>query len=58
MNRQLTEAPVLVTLAQESIQSQELKNIDFLVPGVVGMSILFLGLFGSLTMVERRERRS
>jgi ABC-2 type transport system permease protein len=57
INRQLTQAPVLVTLAQESIQSQELKTIDFLVPGILGMSILFLGLFGSLTMVERREKK-
>lgn len=57
MNRQLTQQPVLVTLAQETIQSQELKTIDFLVPGILAMSILFLGLFGSLTMVERREKK-
>jgi ABC-2 type transport system permease protein len=57
LNRQLTQQPVLLRLTEESIQSQELKSIDFLVPGILAMSVLFLGLFGSLTMVERREKK-
>lgn len=57
MNRQLAQQPVLLRLTEESIQSQELENIDFLVPGILAMSVLFLGLFGSLTMVERREKK-
>lgn len=56
-NRQLTGEPVLLRLAEESIQSNELGYIDFLVPGILAMAILFLGLFGALPMVEWREKQ-
>lgn len=56
-NRQLTGEPVLLRLAEESIQSNELGYIDFLVPGILTMAILFLGLFGALPMVEWREKQ-
>ncbi len=57
INRQLTNAPALIGLDPESVQTHNLKYIDFLVPGILAMSILFLGLFGSLTLVDRRERK-
>jgi len=56
-NRQLTQEPVLLKLTEESIQSKDLRNIDYLVPGILSMSILFLGLFGALPMVEWREKQ-
>ncbi len=56
-NRQLTGEPVLLQLVGESIQSNELGYIDYLVPGILAMSILFLGLFGALPMVEWREKQ-
>jgi ABC-2 type transport system permease protein len=57
INRQLTNSPVLVELDQQSVQVRNLRNIDYLVPGILAMSILFLGLFGSLTLVDWRERK-
>jgi ABC-2 type transport system permease protein len=57
INRQLTNQPVLLQLAEESIQAKNLKAIDFLVPGILAMSILFLALFGGLPMVEWREKK-
>ena len=57
LNQRLTGAPVLVSLDPQSIQTHNLSYIDFLVPGILAMSILFLGLFGSLTLVDRRERK-
>jgi ABC-2 type transport system permease protein len=57
MNRQLTQQPILLQLSQESIQAHDLRDIDYLVPGILAMSVLFLGLFGSLTLVERREKK-
>jgi ABC-2 type transport system permease protein len=57
INRQLSQQPILLRLSEESIQSQELESIDFLVPGILAMSVLFLGLFGSIPMVERREKK-
>ena len=57
VNQQLTHQPLLLGLNPESVQTHNLKYIDFLVPGILAMSILFLGLFGSLTLVDRRERK-
>lgn len=57
INRQLTQQPLLLQLSEESIQAHDLRSIDYLVPGILAMSVLFLGLFGSLTMVERREKK-
>ncbi len=57
INRQLAQAPLLLELDQQSIQSQRLRDIDFLIPGIVAMSILFLGLFGALPIVEWREKK-
>jgi len=57
VNIQMTGQPVLLELAEESIQAHELGYIDYLVPGILAMSVLFLGLFGSLTLVEWREKK-
>jgi len=57
VNIQMTGQPVTFSLVQESIQSHELGYIDTVVPGILAMSVLFLGLFGSLTLVERREKK-
>ncbi|MFC2026856.1 ABC transporter permease [Chloroflexota bacterium] len=57
VNIQMTGQPVLFVLAKESIQAHELDYIDYLVPGILAMSVLFLGLFGSLTLVEWREKK-
>jgi ABC-2 type transport system permease protein len=56
-NRQLTQAPVLLQLAGQSIQTRELSNIDYLVPGILAMSVLFLGLFGAVPLVQWREKQ-
>lgn len=44
-------------MAQESVQAHNLRSVDYLVPGILAMSIMILGLFGSLTMVEWREKK-
>jgi ABC-2 type transport system permease protein len=56
-NRYLTQEPILLQLREESIQSKDLRNIDYLVPGIIAMSALFLGLFGALPLVEWREKQ-
>ena len=57
VNRQITQEPVLIQLAEESIQIKDLRIIDVMVPGILAMAVLFLGLFGSLSMVEWREKQ-
>jgi ABC-2 type transport system permease protein len=56
INQQITQRPNPLQLTTESIQSRQLNYIDYLVPGILAMSILFLGLFGAISMVSRREK--
>ncbi len=57
VNRQITQQPLLLQLSEKSIQAHDLRDIDYLVSGILAMSILFLGLFGSIVLVERREKK-
>ena len=57
INLKLAGQPPLLVLLVEPVTSHDLRNIDYLVPGIVAMSIMFLGLFGSLTLVEWREKK-
>ena len=57
INRQLTQQPVLLTLAEESILSQNLRFIDFFVPGILAMSIMMTGFFGVVPLIEWREKK-
>jgi ABC-2 type transport system permease protein len=56
-NRQLTQAPILITVSEESILADSFRFIDFFVPGILAMSIMQSGLFGILPLVEWREKK-
>ena len=45
MNFAITGAPRVVTLDRQPVEARNLGYIDFLMPGVIGMSIMQLGLF-------------
>jgi ABC-2 type transport system permease protein len=58
-NRQVSgqPGPQPVALSTEGMQSEELRFIDFLVPGILGMSIMNSGIIGlSTAFVVMRER--
>jgi ABC-2 type transport system permease protein len=57
VNLQASGKPPVLALDEQTIQTNNLEAIDFLVPGILAMSILFLGLFGALPMVEWREKQ-
>jgi ABC-2 type transport system permease protein len=57
VNQQISQRPNPLQLREESILSRELGYIDFLVPGVLAMSLMFLGLYSGLTQVDRREKK-
>jgi len=57
INRQMTGAPVLLALSEESVLSQNLRFIDFFVPGVLAMSVMMSGLFGVIPLIEWREKK-
>ncbi len=56
-NRQITQAPVVLTLEEESTLASNLRFIDFFIPGILGMSIMQSGLFGVLPLIEWREKK-
>jgi ABC-2 type transport system permease protein len=57
INQQISQRPDPLQLKEESIQSHELSYIDYLVPGVLAMSIMFLGLYSGIVQVDRREKK-
>ncbi len=57
-DRQLTESPVLLSIEPVSVVSERLRGIDFLLPGILGMALMQLGLFGTAPqLVQLREQQ-
>ena len=55
-DRKLTNTPTLLTKEMISLTSNRLRHIDFLLPGILGMALLHLGLFGTAPqLVQLRE---
>lgn len=47
----------LLSLEENSLQSHKLRYIDYLVPGILGMSLMFTGIFGGLPIIQQRQAR-
>jgi len=47
----------LIILEEHSLQSHELSYIDYLVPGILGMSLMFTGIYGGLPVIQQRQAR-
>ncbi len=45
--------PKLLTLTEEAVQSRQFQYIDFLLPGIMGMGLMFNGLVGIATDISR-----
>jgi len=56
IERHITGAPRLFILDARPIQARELRNIDFFAPSIIAVSMMQLGLFGSLRLVSLRQR--
>lgn len=56
-DRQLSSSPPLIDVQFQSTTAEHFRYIDFFVPGMVAVSLMQLGLFGSLTLVSLRERK-
>ncbi len=57
VDRNVSHQPALVQLKEQSIQARELRSIDYLVPGIVAMSILSTGLFCAVPLIQQREKK-
>lgn len=57
-DRQLSQRPTLLTLQTESVTASNLRDIDFILPGILAMSLMQLGLFGTApALVQLREQQ-
>lgn len=55
IDRVLQNSTPLIGLEQNSLESHQLRHIDYLVPGILGMSLMFTGLFGALPVIQQRQ---
>ncbi|MEK6220918.1 MAG: ABC transporter permease [Chloroflexota bacterium] len=57
-DRQFTDSPQLVNFKMTSITADTLSQIDFIIPGILAMSLMQLGLFGTAPqLVALREQQ-
>ena len=45
----------LIGMQEKTVQSQQLRYIDFLLPGVLGMTLMFIGVQGGLPIIQQRQ---
>lgn len=57
IERQITGRPRLLVSDRRPVVAKELRDIDFLLPGILAMGLMQLGLFGSMHLVSLRERK-
>lgn len=44
-----------IGINHQSVQSHELRYIDFLLPGILGMTLMFIGVQGGLPIIQQRQ---
>ena len=56
-DREATGRHSLILPELHALKSQRLTYLDFIIPGIVAMSIMNAGIFGAVELVSMRERR-
>lgn len=57
VDRQITQRPTLLSMKTHTITAERLRSIDFLLPGILAMSLMQLGLFSTApVLVQLREQ--
>ena len=56
VNQAATGQPPAVTFTQQTVQTQDLTFISYLVPSILGMSLMQLGVFAAIPLVADREK--
>jgi ABC-2 type transport system permease protein len=55
IDQQLGGYTPFISVQQKSVQSHQLRYIDFLLPGVLGMTLMFIGVQGGLPIIQQRQ---
>lgn len=56
-NQKLAGGAPAVVLQPQSVGVKDLRSIDYLVPGILGMALMQLGLFAAIPVVTQRETK-
>jgi ABC-2 type transport system permease protein len=56
-DRLLTDSPRVLRIEQKPIQADRLRNIDFMVPGILAMALMQVGIFAAQPLVAMREKQ-
>lgn len=57
VERQMTQAPHVFVFESKKVDSTERRYIDFLVPGIIAMSIMQLGIFGTAFVIVDAKQK-
>lgn len=57
IERQITNKPKVFEITSESVQTRQLTDFDYLLPGILAMALMQLGLFGVFQFMNLREQK-
>jgi ABC-2 type transport system permease protein len=55
-NLALSGATPLLTVQADSLQTQQLSSVSFIVPSILAMALMQLGIFAAIPLVQQREK--
>lgn len=56
-NQNITQRPSLIHIDEKTLQSRRLRDIDYIVPGILAMALMQLGIFAAGPIVADRENK-
>lgn len=56
-DRMIGHTPSLVQIQEKTLQTRDIRAIDYLVPGILAMALMQLGIFAAMPLVVERENR-
>ncbi|HXY75049.1 MAG TPA: ABC transporter permease [Dehalococcoidales bacterium] len=57
IDRQVSNRPSVISMEVQSIQAHNMRAIDYLVPGIIAMSLLSTGLFCAMPIIQQRAKK-
>ena len=57
MNLRISQAPTLLTVTAQTMQTQSISNAAYFVPSILAMALMQLGIFASIPLVSQREKQ-
>lgn len=56
LNLALSGRPPVVTIANQSLQTEQLSTVSYFVPSILAMALMQLGIFAAIPLVQQREK--